>query len=58
MAVEATFGPMRYAYFDTRHLIGCMTEVMEHDENVEGMFAMIAEAAKDWDGSDPVRMVG
>lgn len=58
VAVEATFGPMRYAYFDTRHLIGCMTEVMEHDENVEGVFAMIADAAKDWDGSDPVRMVG
>lgn len=34
-----------------------MTEVMEHDEATEGMFAMIAEAAIDWDGSDPIRLV-
>lgn len=58
VAVQATFGSLRFAYFDTRHLIGCMTEVMQHDEAVEGMFAMIAAAAVDWDGSDPVRMVG
>ena len=58
VATQATFGPMRYGYWDTRHLIGCMTEVMEHDEAVEGMFRMIAEAAVDWDGSDPVRLVG
>lgn len=55
---QATFGPMRYAYFDTRQFIGCMTEVMEHDANVEGMFQMIADAAVDWRGSDPVRLLG
>jgi methylmalonyl-CoA/ethylmalonyl-CoA epimerase len=58
VAVQATFGSLRFAYFDTRHLIGCMTEVMQHDEAVEGMFKMIADAAIDWDGTDPVRMVG
>lgn len=58
IGVQASFGPMRFAYFDTRHLIGCMTEVMERDANVEGMFQMIADAAVDWDGKDPVRLVG
>lgn len=57
VACQARFGAMRYAYFDTRHLISCMTEVMEHDAAVEGMFAMIAKAAIDWDGRDPIRWV-
>jgi hypothetical protein len=58
VGVQATSGVMRFAYFDTRHLIGCMTEVLEHDPGVEGMFQMIADAAVSWDGSDPVRLIG
>jgi hypothetical protein len=57
-ATEAIFGAMRYAYWDTRALIGCMTEVMERDAAVEGMFRMIAEASIDWDGRDPIRLIG
>jgi hypothetical protein len=54
---QATFGDLHYAYFDTRHLIGCMTEVMEREANVVGLFQMIADASIDWDGKDPVRFV-
>jgi hypothetical protein len=30
---------------------------MERDEAVEAQFAMIADAAVDWDGRDPIRMI-
>jgi hypothetical protein len=58
VATQATFGALRYAYFDTRDLVGCMTEVLEHDADLEGIFKMVADAAVDWDGSDPVRLIG
>lgn len=57
VAYQATFGQMRFAYFDTRAKIGCMTEVMEHDPIVEGMFEMIAQASIGWDGRNPIRSV-
>jgi len=58
VGVQGTFGDMRFAYFDTRPQIGCMTEVLERNPDVEAMFKMIADAAVDWDGSDPVRLIG
>jgi len=58
VAAQATFAALRFAYFDTRDLVGCMTEVLEHDAELEGIFKMVADAAVGWDGSDPVRIVG
>jgi methylmalonyl-CoA/ethylmalonyl-CoA epimerase len=54
---EASYGSMRLGYFDTRARIGCMTEVLEHDEGVKALFEQIRVAAIGWDGSDPVRKV-
>ena len=44
-----------FAYFDTRPLMGCMLEVITQNPQTQARFAMIAEAAKDWDGKDPIR---
>lgn len=52
------FGAVKYAYFDTRAQLGGFTEVLEREEGVLGLFQMIADAAVDWDGSDPIRTVG
>lgn len=60
LGVETAFdgvsnGDMRIAYYDTRHLNGCMSEVLETNKGVQELFAMVADAARDWDGSDPIR---
>ena len=48
-------GDMAFAYFDTRPLMGCMLEVVTKLPDIEARFNMIAEAAVDWDGKDPLR---
>ncbi|MEM7286287.1 MAG: VOC family protein [Actinomycetota bacterium] len=45
----------RFGYFDTRPLMGCMLEVVEHQPRIEAMFGAIARAAVDWDGEAPIR---
>lgn len=47
----------RFAYYDTRPLLGCMLEVVEHLPRIEAMFGRIADAAVDWDGTDPIRSI-
>lgn len=42
-------------YVDTRAAIGCMTELMEREGPASHMYAALAAAAADWDGTDPVR---
>lgn len=42
----------------TRPNAGAIVEILQPASGSEGFFAMIAEAAKGWDGSDPVRLVG
>lgn len=54
-AFSASFGTMRFAYYDTRALIGCMTETLEQDEGVRALFEKVRIAAEGWDGHDPVR---
>lgn len=55
----ATTGGLRarFAYYDTRPLLGCMLEVVEHQPRIEAMFGAIAEAAVGWDGTDPIRAI-
>jgi len=48
-------GTVDFAYYDTRPLMGCMLEVVSHDQSVAERFAQIAAAAENWDGSDPIR---
>lgn len=46
---------MRFAYVDTSSALGIMVELLEDVPIVRASFAMIAEAGRDWDGTDPVR---
>ena len=48
-------GPIDFAYFDTRPLMGCMLEVVTKNDATVARFAEIAEAAMNWDGSNPLR---
>lgn len=54
-AMEGRFGEMRFAYMDTREPLGFMTEVIEDWEPVRTVHRQVAEAAKNWDGRDPIR---
>jgi hypothetical protein len=53
-----TAGSMHFSYFDTTNLIGCITEVLQHDEGMAAFMQSFADAATDWDGTDPVRVLG
>lgn len=48
-------GAIEFAYFDTRPIMGCMLEVVTHNDGTVARFAEIAEAAANWDGKDPLR---
>jgi hypothetical protein len=48
-------GPVAFAYYDTRPLMGCMLEVVTKTDAVVERFAQIARAAEGWDGKDPIR---
>ena len=54
----AGYGDLRFGYYDTRAQLGCFTELMTPDPAIVGLFQSFADAAVDWDGSDPVREVG
>ncbi len=56
-AIEGDFGNVKFAYVDTRPGIGCMTELVGRHPDIEAFFAMIAEAARGWDGRDPIRTI-
>lgn len=55
VAMDGTFGEMRFAYVDTRSVGGFMTEVLSNWGPVNDTHKMVAEASIGWDGSDPVR---
>jgi hypothetical protein len=46
---------MRFAYVDTRATLGFMTEIIEERQAARDLFKMVADAAIDWDGTDPIR---
>jgi hypothetical protein len=46
----------RVAYLDME--LGSMLELIELSPQVEQFFGMVQAAAKDWNGQDPVRMLG
>lgn len=48
-------GPVTFGYFDTRGLLGCMLELVTRLPAVEARFQMMADVAKTWDGTDPLR---
>jgi len=49
----------RFAYFETELPGGLMLEIAEAmTPNVRGMFEAVAEAAKNWNGENPIRSFG
>ncbi len=53
---EARFYPdTRMAFVDTRPALGCWTEIIAYNPDIEGALAMIENAHLGWDGKDPCR---
>jgi methylmalonyl-CoA/ethylmalonyl-CoA epimerase len=49
-------GTTKFAYIDTRPLLGCMMELMQYDAGLSAYFEFIHTEVKNWDGiTDPVR---
>ena len=55
VATAGRAGPMRYCYVDTSPVMGFMIEVLERNDPFIQAFGQIADAAKGWDGSNPIR---
>ena len=50
-----SLGITKFAYFDTRSVMGCMLEIATKNEEVEAFTKVITDAGKNWDGSNPIR---
>ena len=48
-------GIVQFAYIDTSAVFGHMIELVEENGIIQGVFESVAEAARGWDGSEPVR---
>ncbi|MBI1182278.1 MAG: VOC family protein [Alphaproteobacteria bacterium] len=48
----------RFAYMDTRADLGVMVELVEQRQDLLDFQVMLTDAARDWDGAEPVREVG
>ena len=53
--VEGKFAGKRFCYVDTSAALGCMVELIEDSPVQVEFFARIAAAARDWDGTRPIR---
>lgn len=51
-------GMAKFAYLDTGGFTSTVVEVMELNDVTGAMMSMVRQASVDWDGSDPVRMLG
>lgn len=51
------FGDMPFAYIDTTTTIGHFTELAPARADLLAIFAEVADAARDWNGQDPVRKI-
>lgn len=47
-----------FCYLDTRAHPGTITELIAPSPELGGLFDMIRAAGRDWDGRDPVRLLG
>lgn len=55
VVTRGALGDVRWSYLDTTPTLGCATELLETNPQIDGFFQLVRDAAKDWDGSDPVR---
>ncbi len=51
-------GIAKFAYLDTGGFTSTVVEVMELNDTTRWMTTMVRDAARDWDGRDPVRSLG
>lgn len=51
-------GGTRFAFHDAVATLGHMFELYEPNDRLLGFYAMVADAARGWDGTEPVRRVG
>ncbi len=54
-AFECTVGGAELVYFDTVQTIGHFTELWDNVDVFKKMFMQVENAAKEWDGKNPVR---
>ena len=54
-AFEATVAGADLVYFDTVDALGHFTEFWDNVDVFKGLFDLIEDAAKGWDGKDPIR---
>lgn len=58
VAIEGVLPMSRFAYLETDTLWpGTMVEIIEPQQGMLDLFAMIRETARDWDGRDPLRQL-
>jgi hypothetical protein len=53
----STSGGQAFAFHDARTPLGHFVELYEPSEPLLGFYAMVADAAAGWDGTDPVRIL-
>ena len=53
-----TTGGQEFAFCDARATWGHLVELYEPSDRLRGFYAMVAEAATGWTGTDPVRWLG
>ena len=49
------YGDMRWCFIDTKSEFGHLLELYEHSPAIDGLYEMVEEASKNWDGRDPIR---
>ena len=54
-AFECTVGGAPLVYFDTVATVGHFIELWDNNEVFKDLFSLVEDAAKGWDGNDPVR---
>ncbi len=54
-AFECSLGGAPVVYFDTLDSVGHYTELWDNNDVFKNMFLMVENAARNWDGADPVR---
>lgn len=56
--LSQTVSGTRYAFVDASATLGHMIELYEGSELLTGFYAMVADAAREWGGGDPLRNLG
>ena len=54
-AFECKVGGAPVVYFDTVESLGHFIKLWDHNKAYLDLFELVEDAAKDWEGSDPVR---